>query len=387
LIADEMVEAARGFDEEAHLEALRHGAVAALEAGRLPEAEARLQRVCDEARRRILPAAEVRAAGCLARTPLIMGRLDDAAAAAARVRGIAEHADLPGWRHLPRIECEIELLRDNPELACRRLAALAATEDNPHARLHAQRKLLEAVARLGGRDREAEVVRLITEARESSRTAGCANCAADLDIEAAEALARIGREGEAALSPALRGESRAGEHRVLRRRWVEALIGMGADDERAASDLTAVVADSRRLERRPDALWAGIDLGRALSRIDGARAEDALREVIAGAGSIGSKTHAALARHELRGQGVRVWRRGVSDGPGEPAGQLSARELEIARLAAGGLSNPEIARTVFLSRKTVERHVSSALAKLARATAPSSPRDCRRSKGWGRRGG
>ena len=363
-IADEMVEAARGFDEEAHLEALRHGAVAALEAGRLSDAEARLRRVCDEARRRILPAAEVRAAGYLARTLLIMGRLDDAAAAAERVRGIADHADLPGWRHLPRIECEIELLRANPELACRRLAALAAAENNPHARLHAQRKLLEAVARLGGRERESEIVRLIGEARESAGAAGCANCAADLDIEAAEALARIGREDEAGTSPALRGASRAGEHRVLRRRWVEALLTLGAEEERGASALTAVVADARRLERQPDALWAGIDLGRALAPIDRDRAEEAFREVVAGAESIGSKTHAALARHELRGLGVRAWRRGAAGGPGEPADQLSSRELEIALLAAGGLSNPEIARTVFLSRKTVERHVSSALAKL-----------------------
>ncbi len=364
VIADEMVEATRGFDEEAHLESLRHGAVAALEAGRLPEAEARLRRVCDEARRRIFPAAEVRAAGYLARTLLIMGRLDDAAAAAERVRGIGDHADLPGWRHLPRIRCEIDLLRANPELACRRLAALAAAETNPHARLHAQRKLLEALARLGGRQREEEVVRLVGEAGESARAADCANCAADLDIEAAEALARIGREDEARRSPALRGAPRAGEHSVLRRRWIEALLTPSAQGERAASGLVAVVADATRLERRPDALWAGIDLGRTLGPLDRAGAEEALRAVVAGAEAIGSTTHAALARRELRRLGVRAWRRGAAAGPGEPPDQLSPRELEIALLAAAGSSNPEIARTVFLSRKTVERHVSNALAKL-----------------------
>lgn len=36
----------------------------------------------------------------------------------------------------------------------------------------------------------------------------------------------------------------------------------------------------------------------------------------------------------------------------------------IARLAASGASNLEIAQAVFLSRKTVERHLSNVFAKL-----------------------
>jgi len=43
---------------------------------------------------------------------------------------------------------------------------------------------------------------------------------------------------------------------------------------------------------------------------------------------------------------------------------LTARELEVARLVVEGASNPEIAAQLFLSRKTVERHVSNALAKV-----------------------
>ena len=45
-------------------------------------------------------------------------------------------------------------------------------------------------------------------------------------------------------------------------------------------------------------------------------------------------------------------------------GALSAREREVADLVALGATNPEIASRLFLSRKTVEHHVSNALAKL-----------------------
>jgi DNA-binding NarL/FixJ family response regulator len=60
----------------------------------------------------------------------------------------------------------------------------------------------------------------------------------------------------------------------------------------------------------------------------------------------------------LRKLGVRTWRR---RGDGAP---LTERELEVARLVAAGESNPDIALALFVSRKTVERHVSNVLLKL-----------------------
>jgi non-specific serine/threonine protein kinase len=45
-------------------------------------------------------------------------------------------------------------------------------------------------------------------------------------------------------------------------------------------------------------------------------------------------------------------------------GDLSAREFEVARLVADGLSNPAIAAELFVSRATVKTHVSHILSKL-----------------------
>jgi DNA-binding NarL/FixJ family response regulator len=42
---------------------------------------------------------------------------------------------------------------------------------------------------------------------------------------------------------------------------------------------------------------------------------------------------------------------------------LSERELEVLRLLAQGKSNPEIAKELFITRNTVQNHVSSILIK------------------------
>jgi predicted ATPase/DNA-binding CsgD family transcriptional regulator len=55
----------------------------------------------------------------------------------------------------------------------------------------------------------------------------------------------------------------------------------------------------------------------------------------------------------------------ASETDGEHGFQLTARELEVARLVSDGLSNPAIAAQLFLTRATVKSHVSHILQKLA----------------------
>ena len=47
---------------------------------------------------------------------------------------------------------------------------------------------------------------------------------------------------------------------------------------------------------------------------------------------------------------------------------LTPREIEILGVVADGLGNPEITRRLFLSKKTVDHHVSAILRKLGVST-------------------
>jgi DNA-binding CsgD family transcriptional regulator len=74
---------------------------------------------------------------------------------------------------------------------------------------------------------------------------------------------------------------------------------------------------------------------------------------------IGAVTWADQARAELRAAGERVRQRGPN-----ALGALSPQELQIARLAADGLSNREIGERLYLSPRTVGSHLYRIFPKL-----------------------
>jgi ATP/maltotriose-dependent transcriptional regulator MalT len=76
--------------------------------------------------------------------------------------------------------------------------------------------------------------------------------------------------------------------------------------------------------------------------------------------SIGAHGFAERAARELRATGERVRKRTT-----ETPLQLTARETQIGRLAGDGLSNPDIAAQLFMSRRTVEYHLHKIFTKLA----------------------
>jgi DNA-binding CsgD family transcriptional regulator len=75
--------------------------------------------------------------------------------------------------------------------------------------------------------------------------------------------------------------------------------------------------------------------------------------------SIGMEAFAERAGHELLATGETVRKRTP-----ETRDDLTPQEQQIAELARDGLSNPEIGERLFLSRRTVERHLRKVFAKL-----------------------
>lgn len=111
-----------------------------------------------------------------------------------------------------------------------------------------------------------------------------------------------------------------------------------------------------RVESARARLLYGEWLRRAGRRVD-ARAQ--LRSAYDAFTAMGMEAFADRARHELGATGEIVHRQTMDAQP-----ELTEQELHIARLAANGLTNAEIASELFISPRTVEWHIRKVFTKL-----------------------
>ncbi len=238
-----------------------------------------------------------------------------------------------------------------------------------------------------GRFEEAERLLEGCESRAAARQVLAAIALARGDLALAEDLARLCLEGEGAgpgCSPLLellvrvhlaRGDVAAAREAVDRLAAVaegsgNPMLAAVADvaagrvlaaegDELAAARLQAALDAFTALDLPLEVARAQLELARALARRASAGAVAEARVALAAFEQLGARADADAAASLLRSLGVKAARAGPKG-----IGLLTKREREVLELLAEGLSNPEIAARLYLSRKTVQHHVAHVLAKL-----------------------
>jgi len=183
-----------------------------------------------------------------------------------------------------------------------------------------------------------------------------------------EAYARAGRP---ALAAAALDELAPHAHQAWARAALDRAQGVAAVEDAFDAPLERAVASFAglgvRLEEARSRLCHGERLRRAGRRVQ-ARAQ--LRAALALFEHMGCAPWADRVEGELRASGETLRARDQ----GTPVDHLTPQELQVATLAAAGLSNKEAAARLFLSVKTIEAHLHRTYRKLGvRSRAELAP--------------
>lgn len=359
-VARERETAARGVGLEEALEASIAVGVALRTNEHVAPALVRFRSVWTEAQRAILPRLAIDAGFWLSRTLALTGELADADDIVRETMDlVARVGDVPRARYrVGRVAASVWFERGEIAAAGALLDREMATEANEHQRIvmHGDRAIW--AARLA-EPAAADTVRAhIAAAEACAGTVGCPRCSSEMLVLAAEALARL--DDHAGARSLLDRRNRPAHPRstvdVLMSRHVAALTV--TDPNARVAALEGVLADADASPHRLMGLWMRLDLATALAAGDESRALAQFTATVDLARACGAVTVRQLAERRLRSLGVRTWRRGAAGAP------LTSREAEVARMVAAGSTNREVAATLFLSPKTVERHLVNLFRKL-----------------------
>lgn len=358
----ELMQAAVRDPAEA-LAAASDGIFSLLQFEGLPKtAEPLAQRLLEQSRRLVLPSLEVEATHWVGWIAHHLGRLDEAATHLAQAVELAERVGPPRRftvAQLRAVAHSIEASRGDWRTNVAAIEAAISAEADPHYRLIIRHLHVWLLGRFGAPG-PAELARLLRPMAEDADAAGCGRCYWEAVLHAAEAQARNGDVAGAQAAIERWEEAHPAPHGgpSARRAYVRALLEMHRDPASSLPLFELAASLASEVGYELVRLWIELDAAATLAELDRPRGVDGLREAARAAEAIGARSEQSLAVQRLRALGVRTWRRHGDAAP------LTTRELEIANLVAAGDSNPEIAAALFLSRKTVERHVSNILSKL-----------------------
>jgi DNA-binding CsgD family transcriptional regulator len=365
-LAEELTLTARGFDEYGHGMSVIYGGVALRWQGRIVEAAARFRQAWEEGRHRVLPAVAMEAGHWLGHTLLDIGDFAEAERIAREAHELRVRVgDLGRVRARTRtVRHEVEFARGDERMALTMLIADGEGEDDPHYRIAYHEAAAAWLAWLHGPGAADEVARQVEIGQRLAHQVGCPRCQLQLNVYSTEALFRVGRvtEATAAADELDRGPAPPDAQSLHIARRAHALrTAVHVGPEAALEEIDDLLREAEAGHRGLDAILELLDRGHLLEAIDRGRAAEAYRVAAERAERAGARNLARAGEKRLRALGVRTWRRSAA---GAAERSMTEREREVARLIVAGASNPEIAQQLFLSRKTIERHVSNVLAKV-----------------------
>jgi DNA-binding NarL/FixJ family response regulator len=291
-------------------------------------------------------------------------RADTVAESATDAALLSENVRLLSWAM--RLRCTIATLTGDLYAAVRFGERGVGTETSPSSLLSgaAAAPLAEALLEIGEPQRCRD--QLLDSYGEARAQAFPPFEARDFEVlcRAELSLGNLGRAEEFAT----RAEQAAGRRRLQvplsHARRAQAVVLLERDRASDAAELAlASSAGADEVGAVIDAARSRILAGRALSSVDRERAIAILQQAHAELARCGAVHYCDQAASELRKLG-RAVARPSRDGDSPGVAGLSRRELEVIELVAEGRTNREISDQLFLSVRTVDRHVSRILEKL-----------------------